>query len=630
MNNNEPNWFKLIFGIGSRGAIIRFIALALIVICLIYNHTLIPNNWIGDLITKFITGIIVSFVANGLIKLTNLAQHFFTLIVAVVAIVFVFNTFGTAAIRSFYPPEPCASVTTTSMPSAGIGVIKVVDSNWLGQGGECIGISDGSFAFDIHRPDEALKIQAVEKFKEGDTDAAIRLWREATGINPNDPKNIDDPNDAESLIYLEDAEIHKNCPCPTIIIGTMLTGDFVGIGRDNLQGAYIAQIKYNSSHSDKPLRLLVANAGSQAAYASIIANQIIALAKNDPTIIGVMGWPFSSYTANVIDKLNTQADSADQIHIPMISPSATGDALTFQGGSPYFFRIVPPNAQQAAVAAHYVKQTLHSKRVALFLDPTDDDYSNNLGSDFTQQFGPTNIVATETFTQGQPDTIASALKDALNHAPDLIYFAGYGNDIKTLLDKLPTSGPNAHLPVMGGDALDELSSYQDDSTAQAARFRLHYTAFAFPDERGILCHAKVYPACKLQPFFNEYAAKFDPKKEHLKNPSGFDRPDSDAILAYDAMTVFTTAIERVTSSNRSITSVRVEQAIITISGNRAIQGVSGQISFNANGDPMNKSILVLCISINGAERDRQLSEMHGQFAAGIPVENIRHLNTQCS
>src|SRR5438876_27563 len=123
---------------------------------------------------------------------------------------------------------------TIQVSSNGTGVIKA--SN-----GETLGISDGNAAFDTSfgRQNGDLKQQAAQKFAAGDTSGAVTLWNQAVQK---------DTSDAESLIYLENQSvIASGNPYITIVVGTMLTGNgaTASVGRDNLQGAYVAQKSFN-------------------------------------------------------------------------------------------------------------------------------------------------------------------------------------------------------------------------------------------------------------------------------------------------------------------------------------------------------------------------------------------------
>jgi ABC-type branched-subunit amino acid transport system substrate-binding protein len=301
---------------------------------------------------------------------------------------------------------------------------------------------------------------------------------------------------------------------------------------------------------------------------------------------------------------------------------AASDALT--GISPYFFRVSAPTLRQASVGAQYAERTLHAKRAAVFVDST-NSFSSSLAKDFVKQFQAdgNRIVATEHYTIGKPSTLIAPLKDALNAnpAPDMIYFAGYASDVSTVLTNLPTSGPLANLPVVGANALYELGGYQ--SSAHAALFHLHFTALAYPDEWDIL-----EPAAQKPSFFTNYPNAFDPNRLHQGSPYGYTRASADAILSYDALlSILTASTIALTNERQSTTPNDLQQALTKISGNQAIQGVSGQISFESNGNPGNKVILVVCVDRDGRFH---LTEANGQFLVGGEVKSITNLTTSCS
>ncbi|HVB60496.1 MAG TPA: protein kinase [Ktedonobacteraceae bacterium] len=476
--------------------------------------------------------------------------------------------------RTSITGTPTAGAGTPATSSNGIGVTKAPD-------GEMIGVSDGTFAFDTNRPSGSYMIQAAAALKSGNSSSAESLWQAALGVS-------NEFNNAEALIYQEDQRVlSSGSPYITIVVGTMLTGDNVGVGRDDLQGAYVAQKEYNDGaklSGGTMVRLLVANAGNSSQYATTVARQIVQLAQRDHTFVGVMGWPFSSYTQAAINTLT-------QAHIMMVSQTASTDLLS--GASPYFFRVAPPNTEQGQVGAKYAEQVLHARTAALFIDPS-DPYSETLGNDFQKQFtADGNTVFTEQYVEGTGGHAAlpQLLNAALNHqpVPDIIYFSGYAADVSVILTDLPTSGPFAKIPVLGGDALYELSGYT--SSASAADRHLHFTSFAYPDE----WHG--FP--NRPAFFGEYSSDFDPGRVQTSTPYGYTRPDSDAMLSYDAMLVFLNGSNALLSSKKTISGSALRTVFLTFTGANAIQGVSGQISFAANGDPVKKAFVILFVDANG-------------------------------
>jgi eukaryotic-like serine/threonine-protein kinase len=468
---------------------------------------------------------------------------------------------------------------TVAVPSSGIGANKA-------QNGQMIGISDGTVAFDTGRTGGDLKQQAAAKLKAGDSTRAVALWNQAVSK---------DTNDAESLIYLENQRVlASHNPYVTIVVGTMLTGDnsTVSVGRDDLQGAYVAQKSFNEAsklNNNVQIRLLIANAGSNSADTNAVAQQIVQLAQVDKTFVGVMGWPFSGY-ASVASSVLRPAQ------VPMISQTASSDALT--GISPYFFRVAPPNQMQGVEGAQYAEQTLHATKAVVFVD-RNNLYTQSLANAFSTQFTKDGkqVVATESYTVGKTANFSQLLNDAATHNPDLIYFAGYANDASQLLKDLPTSGPLASAQIMGGDALYEIGGY--GSSLHGTASRLNFTTFAYPDEWQFLCGQGQTFACTQPSFFSNYKTFFDPNNQHSSGAYGYQRADGDAILSYDATVAMLTAVNNeLTGTKTAITTSDVLKGINAIKGANAIQGVSGQISFGTDGNPFKKSLVILRV-VNG-------------------------------
>ncbi|WP_084659138.1 protein kinase domain-containing protein [Thermogemmatispora onikobensis] len=484
--------------------------------------------------------------------------------------------------------QSSATALSTALPANinGIGAFTIKDTE--GQS-ELLGLSDGSIIFDTTRAsgDASLKQQAAESFKAHDYASAQSYLAQAIA---------DDTNDAEALIYQENLRVlASGSSYLTLVIGAMLSGPDVDVGREVLQGAYVAQREFNDSNAlnGLKLRLLIANSGGEDNYTGTVAQQIVQEARKDRTIVGVMGWPFSSQTINAVGVLA-------QAQIPIVSGTASSDQLS--GLSPYFFRVVPSNQVQASAGARYALQVLHAHRVAAFYDPG-NTYSSSLFRDFRDAFTQAGgqIVAEEHYQRSHTGQLPTLLSDALGKNPDLIYFAGYASDITPLLTYLPTTGTFARLPVLGGDALYQPQGY---GNAKQVFTRLHFTSFAYPDEWSYLGRPQ-------PPFFRDYARLYSGNGQH--SGYGYTRADFNTILAYDATETLLEAYRRALDSGgnqQSLTGSKLRQALTTISGSGAIQGLSGQISFASNGDPVDKAVVVLNVDAQGHIK---IASIEGKF-----------------
>jgi ABC-type branched-subunit amino acid transport system substrate-binding protein len=291
----------------------------------------------------------------------------------------------------------------------------------------------------------------------------------------------------------------------------------------------------------------------------------------------------------------------------MVSQTASSDSLTSR--SPYFFRVNPSDSEQGTIGAKYAEQTLHAKNVALFVDNS-DPYSQSLATAFSNQFqnDGNKIVVTENYTVGTSGHAAlpGLLRDAESKNPDLIYFAGYASDAGILLANLPTTGPYAHLAVMGGDALYELGGYPP--SAGAGFNRLRFTSFAYPDEWDVQHLTASKPA-----FFNDYSAAYNPRNQHTPGTYGYTRADGDVILSYDAMQALLHASNLAMTSNKQISGTNLQQALLHLNGSNAFQGVSGQIALGSDGNAINKAVLILYVDPNGHFR---MDSVQGCFLVG--------------
>jgi ABC-type branched-subunit amino acid transport system substrate-binding protein len=329
-----------------------------------------------------------------------------------------------------------------------------------------------------------------------------------------------------------------------------------------------------------------------------VAGQIVQAARQDATLVGVMGWSFSAYAQKAIPLLT-------RAHLPLVSSTASADSLS--GISPYFFRVAPPNKRQAIAGARYAEQQLHASRVVLFVDPS-NPYSSSLANDFKQQFvaDGNQIVDTENYTVGDRANLPTHLRSALNFQPDLIYFAGYADDLAVLLVDLPTSQPN--LQVLGGDGLYVPDSYP--SSARPGFSRLHFTTFAYPDEWDILGMTRPQ-------FFSEYSSTFNPAgADHSANPYGFVRADYDVILSYDAVYALLQGCQNILDAKKPLIPSSLRDSLTQITGAKAIQGVSGQISFGSNGDPIDKAVVILSVDQDGHIHMLQPNGVQGCFVVG--------------
>jgi Periplasmic binding protein len=226
--------------------------------------------------------------------------------------------------------------------------------------------------------------------------------------------------------------------------------------RDFLQAAYIAQKQCNDHTlhlidanntplcpaGGKLLRLLIANSGSDPNKSVDVAQQIVQLAKADPTIVGVLGWTTSETTIKVLPILQ-------QKQLPVVTASNAGDALS---GQPGFFRTGSPISAQMPLIQQYISTQLNPQNMVIFDHNSDTYYSRELANSIHNQF-PQSTEPIE-YNAGDVQGTARLIKNA-----DVVVMAT--NNVQDLVTLLKSDIPadanmNPHLKVFTGGTGYEL------------------------------------------------------------------------------------------------------------------------------------------------------------------------------
>jgi len=411
-----------------------------------------------------------------------------------------------------HPHAPSATTALFALPLADLK--PGARHRWIGTAvepdGEFVGLSDGSIPFDYLRPDGSLKVRAAGQLFRGDLAGARATLQQAVQ---------NDVSDAEALIFLQNIQIRlSGKSCPIFVVATRIIEDStegVNNGRDNLQGAYVAQKEYNDTHPDTPICLYIANLGNNSGYELSVAQQLVnAAAASHGSIEGLIGWP------GLLDSPTSLAavHLLENAHLPIVSPDSY-DEVQFVSG---VFHVTLSRQDQGRRAALYAEHVLRKTHAAIITDPI-NPYSRCLTEGFIQQFeGDGNqIVAIQTYTTGQTDarSLAAELQTVLQVNPDFIYFTGGTAEGSVLLAQLRVAA--SPLRLLGSEQLYPFVGFSVN--ARPGFDRLAFTSAAYADA-PVASHMK-----KL------YALAFDPQDPDHVRDYGYSRPDSEAILSNDAM-----------------------------------------------------------------------------------------------
>lgn len=439
------------------------------------------------------------------------------------------------------PQQPSVPIATDNPFALPLTELQPSSQNhWIGAtiqpDKEFIGLSDGSIPFDYLRPDASLKKQAAAELRRGYLGTARDLFMQAVQS---------DINDAEAFIYLENTQIHlSGKTCTVFVVATGISedgGEGVNNGRDNLQGAYVAQKQHNDSQQGTPICLYIANVGTDPGYVPIVAQQIVKAIGANNTIKGLMGWPGLFASPASLDAVN-QLQAAQ---IPIVSPDGYDEAQY----APNVFHIAPSYQDEGRRAALYAEKMAATTHAFVISDPT-DPYSRGLTEGFKERFeeDKNQIVGVQPYRTGHSDAQTFANLRSLLEAtrPDFIYFAGGIVEGQMLLVQLRAD--SSAVPIFGGDGLYPFVGFSENTRSDFQR--LAFTSSAYPDTPTAL------------QMKGQYALAFDSRDQGGVRGYGYSRPDDRAILSYDTMETLITAYDAsgVQSLQQALSSVSFKGA----------------------------------------------------------------------
>ncbi|WP_322768863.1 TIR domain-containing protein [Frankia sp. Cr1] len=303
---------------------------------------------------------------------------------------------------------------------------------------ECIGYSDGAGQFF----GEDKRLQTMERLVFQENQCAVALHN----------GNHFPPRPYVSVVYL--AALTPDGPLR----------DLDSLPRaDELEGILLQQIRQNgalaadgsclpaASMTAPILRVIIANGGKNMRQVETVASRITALARQDPSVVAVIGMDRSTdQTARAIAQLGHAG-------LPVVASTLSGDGLEQQ--SPLYFQMVPPNAREAQLIAAYAE---HEKktRVSVYYPRSaagsGDLYVRTLVADLRIEFIRKQIAFEDEAWDGptfskKPDA-PTACTDTSNR---MIFFAGraadFGDFLSAMRENCPAGGQPA--PILAGDAV---------------------------------------------------------------------------------------------------------------------------------------------------------------------------------
>jgi branched-chain amino acid transport system substrate-binding protein len=333
-----------------------------------------------------------------------------------------------------------------------------------------------------------------------------------------------------------------------------LTGPQAHIGKDNDNGARLAVEEINAQGlklGGKPVKLELISEDDQAdpKTATIVAQKLV-----DGGAVAVIGH-LNSGTTIPASKYYHDAG------IPQISPSATAIAYTAQGYA-NAYRVMANDEQQGRALGTYAVKTMNARAIAIIDDRT--AYGQGLADEFEKAVKASGgqVVARE-YTNDRATDFTAILTSIKGKAPDLVFFGGMDPQGGPMAQQMKRLGMTARF--LGGDGIQNVN----------------FVKLAGADAEGVTASSPGLPL-ESMPGGPGFKKKFEAK---------FGQIQVYAPYAYDAVMVLADAMRRADSAEPAKVLAQMPKT--------DLQGVSGQIRFDAKGDTTGGAVTLYQVK-NGA------------------------------
>lgn len=255
------------------------------------------------------------------------------------------------------------------------------------------------------------------------------------------------------------------------------------------------------------------------------------------------------------------SEICQQAKVLMITPTSTNPRVTIRDNNErkdFIFRACFIDPFQGTVAAKFAIENLKAKRAAILYDIS-NDYVKGLAEFFKESFTQMGGKITVYESYGKDDVDFSALLTKIKmDNPDILFIPDYYTKVGLIAKQTRAIGIKSVL--LGGDGWDspEMTKIAGDAI-NGGYFTNHYS----PHD----------PRVEVQEWVSKYEAKYGQK------------PDALATLGYDATLLLLEAI-------RTANSEKPEDVRDALTRLTNFQTVSGQITFDAFGNPVKNAVIL--------------------------------------
>lgn len=322
-----------------------------------------------------------------------------------------------------------------------------------------------------------------------------------------------------------------------------LTGSMSEGGQMELAGIQVAHALMPEALG-RPIELVLADSRSDTVHAITAARQLVD--EGVDIVLGSWGSSLSIAAGPVFEAAQ----------LPAIGTSCSNPAVT--EGNRYYFRVCYLDDFQATILANYAKKSLKAESAAILYDVT-SVYAIGLRNHFIDAFGAENVLAEAYFSEGDED-FTTQIESVMSLGPDVVFLPSSYTEPGLIMKQTRALGYDDIL-FLGVDTWETDALLDIGGKAvEGCFFPSFFDAYATPSEEG-----------------RAFLAKY--KELHGSVPTG-----AVSALGYDAYLAAVKAIDAAGSTDGTA----VRNALETLS----FGGVTGKISFDANGDAIKNQAVI--------------------------------------
>ncbi|MEU8893429.1 hypothetical protein [Streptomyces sp. NPDC048442] len=434
-------------------------------------------------------------------------------------------------------------------------------------GGECVGVTDGSYVFTPSLKQVFDRIKAENDSVAGKNPAGVALMIPMISDNAAEQKEF----------------------------------------TEQVQGAYLAQHRANhqDNHKRPPIRLLLANPGRGYRYAKFAADKLGASAASDKENLRAV--------AGINISIDASKDAVryltNEKKIPVVAGPMTADDIANSASGPNQFpglaRVAPGNTDQAnALAAFGAK--IKPGETQLVADSREgDNYLTSLRETFQRlakdaPHEPETYKSPDDFNdEGNLSNDFNAMVSGIcSSDAKTLYFAGRPVQLRQFLIELGNRNcSKKHYTVISGShastlTVDEKFADQWGALTKGAGITVRYAALAHPDAWGDKSNLATGGSKAAAKELSDLLARATGGTPNSIGDATL--ADGRVIITYDAVTTAITGIRNSTRGTVKMPTLsEVSNSWLRLHGTNRVNGASGWICLDQYGNPDNKAVPIV-------------------------------------